>query len=98
MTLDYRAGHQRIPRLRGRAGVEQRKRRRQQHPLCKRCLEQGRTRATEVIDHEKPLALGGTDTDDNVRGLCADCHRIVTAEQFGHRVKRQIGVDGWPVD
>lgn len=30
-------------------------------------------------DHIVPLAFGGTDTDDNVQCLCAECHAIKTA-------------------
>lgn len=53
------------------------------------------TRAT-VPDHIKPLAKGGTDTDDNIRCLCAECHDKVTREEFGHRQRVEIGADGWP--
>jgi 5-methylcytosine-specific restriction protein A len=49
-----------------------------------------------VPDHIVPLAKGGSDADDNIRCLCADCHRDVTAEQFGYRKKPRIGLDGWP--
>lgn len=66
-------------RLRGRAGVEQRKRRLQAEPLCRHCAAKGRVRLATVPDHIKPLALGGTDTDDNIQCLCADCHTIKTA-------------------
>lgn len=83
-------------RIRGRRGVELRKRRLMNEPLCRMCLEQGKVKASIVPDHIKPLALGGTDTDDNIRCLCADCHTIATAEQFGFKIKQRIGLDGWP--
>jgi 5-methylcytosine-specific restriction protein A len=51
----------------------------------------------EVIDHIVPLALGGTDDDSNCRALCHPCHEKRTAEQFGHRIKQEIGLDGWPM-
>ena len=53
--------------------------------------------ASTVPDHIKPLALGGSDDDTNIRCLCGPCHDAVTAEQFGHRIV--IGADrhGWPV-
>ncbi|MFJ6776827.1 HNH endonuclease [Kitasatospora sp. NPDC091257] len=35
------------------------------------------------VDHRAPLALGGEDTDDNVRSLCRTCHRGKTARDFG---------------
>lgn len=90
-------GEVRSERLRGRRGVEQRKLRLAQEPLCRDCKEQGRITASQVPDHIKPLALGGTDTDDNIRCLCKPCHLKRTAEQFGHRVKQEIGLDGWPI-
>jgi len=85
-------------RIRGRKGVELRKRRLRNEPLCRRCKEQGRVTAATVPDHIKPLALGGEDIDSNIRCLCGPCHEIVTAEQFGHRQRVTIGTDGWPID
>jgi hypothetical protein len=66
-------------RLRGRRGVEQRKRRLLDHPLCARCLDEGRVNLTEQIDHIIPLSVGGTDTDDNVQGLCLEHHILKSA-------------------
>jgi 5-methylcytosine-specific restriction protein A len=85
-------------RIRGRRGMELRRQRLYAEPLCRDCKEQGKVRAAVTPDHIKPLALGGTDTDDNIRCLCAEHHRIRTAEQFNHRLKVTIGSDGWPVD
>jgi 5-methylcytosine-specific restriction protein A len=87
------------PRKRGYAAVEDRKRRRALHPLCCDCLaEGGRVTLTQVIDHVIPLAKGGPDSDDNVRGLCRRHHLKRTAEQFNQRRKVACGVDGWPLD
>lgn len=86
-------------RIRGRLGVAMRKRRLETEPLCRDCKEQGIIRPAVTPDHVQPLALGGTDTDDNIRCLCAEHHRIRTAEQFGHEIKlpkQTIGEDGWP--
>jgi 5-methylcytosine-specific restriction protein A len=93
-------------RLRGRRGIAQRKRRlNRTNGLCERCLGEGRwtklgfTRVSiaTVVNHIIPLILGGSDDDDNTENLCADCDRIVTAEQFGHKLKQKIGRDGWPL-
>lgn len=74
-----------VKRLRGRAGQTQRLRRlKRTCGLCEMCLAQGRTREATVVDHETPLALGGSDDDGNTRNLCDECHHSVTAEQFGH--------------
>jgi 5-methylcytosine-specific restriction protein A len=75
-----------------------RRRRLNAQPLCQDCEVKGLTTLATTPDHIIPLAKGGTDTDDNIRCLCADCHAIRTAEQFGLRVKRRIGPDGWPED
>lgn len=85
-----------VKRLRGRRGVEQRKRRLQAEPLCRDCRAKGLTTEATVIDHILPLALGGTDDDLNCRALCKLCHDQRTKEQFGHRTKPRISVDGWP--
>lgn len=84
-------------RLRGRAAVEQRKRRLQRtNGLCERCQAKGLTKAANVVDHIVPLAKGGTDEDSNTRNLCHECHYEVGGEQFAHRIKPKIGKDGWP--
>lgn len=34
----------------------------------------------------------------NLRAVARECHRRITAETKGHRVRQRTGVDGWPVD
>ena len=85
-------------RIRGRRGMVLRKRRLEAEPLCRDCKAKGIRRAATVPDHIVPLALGGTDTDDNIRCLCGMCHDRRTAEQFGQRRKQPIGADGWPIE
>ena len=49
---------------------------------CAWCL--GDFPVTRVdVDHVRPLAMGGTDTDGNVHVLCHDCHQLKTATEFG---------------
>jgi len=86
-----------IERLRGRAGQVQRKRRLADEPLCRRCAERGLVTASNVPDHIKPLAHGGTDDDSNIRCLCKPCHVEVTAEQFDQRKVGAVDADGWPL-
>ncbi len=86
-----------VERLRGRKAVEQRKRRlHRTHGLCEDCLSEGVVKPAVEVDHIKPLALGGSDEDENTRNLCKRHHEDRTAEQFGHRQKVDIGADGWP--
>jgi 5-methylcytosine-specific restriction protein A len=84
-------------RIQGRAGVALRKRRLAQEPLCRDCADQGKVTEAETPDHIIPLAQGGEDIDTNIRCLCGPCHAKRTAEQFGHRHKQEIGLDGWPI-
>lgn len=95
-----------VERLRGRAGKKQRARRLQAHGVrCGRCgclgvwtkIEVSASLPLLVVDHETPLALGGSDADSNTRVVCEPCHTEITAEQFGHRQRPTIGLDGWPV-
>ncbi|MFZ3485295.1 HNH endonuclease [Sphingomonas sp. 3-13AW] len=62
-------------RIRGRAGVKLRKQVREEEPLCRTCLENGRTRATQEIDHIVPLSRGGSNARANLQGVCEPCHK-----------------------
>lgn len=73
------------PRLRGRAGVERRRRWLEQHPLCAKCEEAGITRAATVPDHIVPLWKGGADDDSNLMSLCAPHHAEKTAAEAAER-------------
>ncbi|MAG24943.1 HNH endonuclease [Candidatus Pacearchaeota archaeon] len=71
-------------RIRGSMGQKLRKRRMERtNWLCEDCSAKGLVRAADVVDHIKPLALGGEDVDSNTRNLCNDCHKVRTKEQFG---------------
>ncbi len=84
-------------RIQGRAGMKLRRQRLDAEPLCRDCKAKGITKAAKTPDHIKPLSLGGTDTNDNIRCLCTECHDIRTREQFGQKAPRPtIGADGWP--
>lgn len=69
-----RAGAKAVERKRGRAGMKDRAQVRAEEPLCRLCLKQGRTSATTIVDHIKPLAWGGSDERSNKQGLCKPCH------------------------
>lgn len=85
-------------RLRGRRGVAQRKRRLDAEPLCRDCYAKGILTPSTVPDHIIPLGKGGPDTDDNIRCLCAPCHKARTAEQFGYQATFGTDVKGRPLD
>lgn len=77
-----------VKRVRGRAGQKARAQVIAEEPLCRKCLELGRTTPTAVVDHIKPLAWGGSDARSNKQGLCKRHHdeksaaeRAVDAEE-----------------
>lgn len=45
-----------------------------EEPLCRVCLAKGIEAPTDVVDHIKPLAWGGSDSRSNKQGLCHPCH------------------------
>jgi 5-methylcytosine-specific restriction protein A len=84
-------------RLRGRKGVERRRRWLEAHPLCCHCEAKGRTAIAIQVDHITPLAKGGADDESNFQSLCVSCHDAKTAQDMGRKVKVQIGQDGYPI-
>ncbi|MEW1658283.1 HNH endonuclease signature motif containing protein [Streptomyces sp. NPDC093707] len=52
------------------------------HGWCDWCLADFAVHLLEV-DHVRPLAMGGTDTDGNVQVLCRGCHALKTSTEFG---------------
>ncbi|TZG24877.1 HNH endonuclease [Sphingomonas montanisoli] len=86
-------------RIRGSAGVKARRRRlARTGGLCEICAARGRVTLATAVDHVHPLALGGEDVDENTRNLCSNCHRDVTAEQFGFEKVSGCDASGLPVD
>lgn len=72
--------------------------------VCKKLVEfSAREGMGFELDHIEALkASGGNgeDTDDNCQVLCngpQGCHRSKTARDMGHRERRAVGPDGWPV-
>ena len=65
-----------------------------EEPVCMIC---GRKASTQV-DHKIPLCKGGTDTRDNLQGVCDECHDIKTANDLGIKPPpNKIGLDGYPI-
>jgi 5-methylcytosine-specific restriction enzyme A len=76
-------------RLRGRAGVEDRRRILAEEPLCRVCLAEGRTRASEEVDHirdDLPDELW--DSRENKQGICKPCHKAKTAAERAAGIRR----------
>ena len=61
-----------------------------EQPLCVECVRQGRVSVATIRDHIIPLGEGGSDTDDNIQGLCRECSDRKTAEESRRgRVKKR---------
>lgn len=50
------------------------------HPVCVDCLERNRTTPATEVHHLVKKADGGSDKDENLRGLCKACHSRRTAK------------------
>jgi 5-methylcytosine-specific restriction enzyme A len=50
------------------------------HPLCERCLKEGRITPVEEVHHIVPLSRGGTNQFSNLMSLCQSCHTIIHYE------------------
>lgn len=59
-----------------------------EEPLCRLCLEQGRTEASTRVDHIVPLSQGGSDDRGNKQGLCKACHDAKTAAESAEGSRR----------
>ena len=47
----------------------------QSHPLCAECNRNGITTGAKVVDHIKPITMGGSPIDiRNLQILCEPCH------------------------
>ncbi len=60
-------------------------------PLCVECERKGRVTLATQRDHIKPLAEGGTDTEDNVQALCAECHESKSLQERVRGLQRSRG-------
>ncbi len=50
------------------------------HPLCEKCLEEGRFRPLDEVHHIIPVNKGGTNEDINLMSLCRSCHQKIHRE------------------
>lgn len=87
-----------VERIRGRKLQRLRAAHFAANPLCVRCKAKGIARAATEYDHIIALTNGGTNDEENMQGLCADCHEAKTNEDLGYTPKVVTGADGWPVE
>ena len=54
---------------------------RREEPLCRLCLKEGITKASEMVDHIRPINKGGSIWNrDNLQCLCHKCHNKKTSK------------------
>jgi 5-methylcytosine-specific restriction enzyme A len=88
-------------RITGRARVKARLAKLTLNPLCEHCESKGLVTIATEVDHIIPLFKGGEESLDptvNKQSLCAECHRIKTANDKGHKAKYGCDVNGMPLD
>lgn len=47
------------------------------HPLCERCLLEGKYVPVEEVHHIIPLSEGGSNDESNLMSLCRSCHEKI---------------------
>lgn len=50
------------------------------HPLCERCLKEGRYTPVDEVHHILPVNRGGTNVESNLMSLCKSCHNKIHIE------------------
>ena len=54
----------------------------QANPLCEECMRNNITTGGQVVDHIKPITLGGSKTDySNLQTLCNPCHNSKSGKE-----------------
>ena len=64
----------------GRAWKRIRDRYSKEHPLCERCLLEGRITLMDEVHHVVPISRGGTHEKTNLMSLCRACHNKIHIE------------------
>ena len=63
----------------------------QRNPLCEDCKRRDKVTAGQVVDHIKPMNMGGHKTDlSNLQTLCTSCHNSKSGkEAWEYRNKKK---------
>lgn len=58
------------------------------HPLCERCLLDGRLTPVQEVHHILPISRGGTHARDNLMSLCQSCHNKIHLEMGDRQIRK----------
>lgn len=64
----------------GRAWKRIRDRYAKEHPLCERCLKEGRITPMDEVHHILPVNRGGGNEESNLMSVCKSCHNKIHIE------------------
>lgn len=56
------------------------------HPLCERCLSDGRYTPAVLVHHKTAIADGGTNEESNLMSLCNSCHEKIHGGRGGQNL------------
>jgi len=59
-----------------------------EHPLCERCLREGRATIMQQVHHIVPVSQGGTNDPSNLMSLCQSCHTKMHIELGDRKIRR----------
>ena len=48
-----------------------------EHPVCERCMKEGRLTPVEEVHHIVPVKRGGSHDPSNLMSLCRSCHNKI---------------------
>ncbi|WOC31870.1 MULTISPECIES: HNH endonuclease [Caproicibacterium] len=57
------------------------------HPLCERCLKEGRLTPVEEVHHIVPVSQGGDHRESNLMSLCQSCHTKIHLEMGDRQIR-----------
>ncbi len=72
----------------GRAWRRVRQRYVSAHPLCERCLVEGKITPVDEVHHIIPVSQGGTNDESNLMSLCKSCHNKIHLEIGDRQIRR----------
>lgn len=74
-------------RMRGRAGLARRDRVLKRYPICAIHEANSQVEISTIADHRHAIADGGEDTEEQMWGLCTECHDRKSAEEASRRAR-----------